>query len=280
MTKLRVHITAKEILHFLLFSNWWVSFSLSGLALGYTRYYGIKHAWTFAVFALAGTYFTYNFHRMVRIGQFPETGMPPRVYWQKHHQRGLIVTTVIAGVIAGITFFMLPIDIKGLISLACAGFIVFFYVLPIPLIKIRFRNVPFAKDIMISLVWVLLLIAPELNRNISIDIPLTTMIGFWVYVQIIPFDIRDLSYDPKHLKTLPQVAGALGARIICTGFTIAFTWFLLDTMGFHWMLVPAIVTSQLGMWWKQTANNKEWLELLWDGNLLLTGLYLFLVNNA
>ena len=80
------------------------------------------------------------------------------------------------------------------------------------------RNVPFLKIFLISLVWAtitfLLLV---LENQIALD--LVNVIHFlsrflFVLAITIPFDIRDIPFDKRQLKTLPIFFGEKKARVV------------------------------------------------------------------
>lgn len=82
------------------------------------------------------------------------------------------------------------------------------------------------KIFIIALVWVfctVLLPLVESSLKLEINLALITylIIRFlWVLILLIPFEIRDLKTDAKHLNTLPQLIGVKGAKLIGVSFIV------------------------------------------------------------
>lgn len=261
---------------FLLFSNVWVALSVATLVLGLAHYYCITDCYLYATFALLGTFSTYNFHRLVRNRAFQRASIATeRTTWLDDNRTVIIVLSALAAISAAVIFFFLPIVPLSLVLLGGTGVIVFFYAIPIPGTNRSLRTLPGLKNGWIVLVWAVLVTIPLVNREKTIAWTDIAHIALLAYIQIIPFDIRDTGYDPKHMRTLPQLLGMTNARIFGTvllGILIAsMTW----QHGFHGGIAAIAVCSLAGMWWKQRTENLAALELLWDGTLLVQGLFYF-----
>ena len=90
------------------------------------------------------------------------------------------------------------------------------------------REIPYCKIFIITLVWsvsTVLLLVTENNLELSSTV-YNLSLGrlLFILALTIPFDIRDLKYDNKRLKTIPIIFGASKARLIAilslVGFTI------------------------------------------------------------
>lgn len=104
--------------------------------------------------------------------------------------------------------FMLSYKVWGVTL--CFGLLTVFYA--VPLLKNKnLRNLSGLKIFVVAVVWSGLTVwVPLVSVNSEID--LTQWITFvqrilFVVVLILPFEIRDLPYDKKELKTLPQKIG-------------------------------------------------------------------------
>jgi hypothetical protein len=261
---------------FLLFSNVWVALSVATLVLGLAHYYCITDCYLYATFAFLGTFSTYNFHRLVRNRAFQKAEIATeRSTWIDHNRKIIIALSAIAAVSAAVIFFFLPIVPHSLFLLGGTGIIVFFYAIPVPGTNRSLRSFPGMKNLWIVLVWTVLVLVPLVNREKTIDWIDIGHIALLTYIQIIPFDIRDTGYDPKHMRTLPQLLGTVNARIFATALLGLLVASMTLHHGFHWGIAAIAACSLAGTWWKQRAENLAALELLWDGTLLVQGIFYF-----
>jgi len=115
---------------------------------------------------------------------------------------------------------------KGVLVL---GFLVGCYALPVFPKKQNLRNLGILKIIIVGLVWsgtTVLLPVLEAQIEISWDVWIELLQRFLIIlVLMIPFEIRDLNYDPKELHTVPQRFGIRNTRI--TGILICFLCFFM-----------------------------------------------------
>lgn len=117
---------------------------------------------------------------------------------------------------AVLVFFASKLSIKTLIVFGCFSMLTFFYAVPIIRTK-NLRKLSGFKIFIVALVWggiavIVPLVASE--SQITADIWLTFLqIAIIVITLTIPFEIRDLPYDAKDLRTLPQSLGVKGVKI-------------------------------------------------------------------
>lgn len=266
----------RHTVDFLLFSNCWVALSVATLVLGLAHYYCIVDCYLYGLFAFLGTFTTYNFHRMVRNRDFEQAAIEThRSRWISRNRTFLTVASALAAVTAGTLFFFLPIVFTSLVLLGITGLIVLFYAIPFPLIRRSLREVPGMKSGLIVLVWVVLVMIPLVNREKHIVWIDLVHIAALVYIQIIPFDLRDVAYDPPDMRTLPQTLGIQGTRWFATALTLLLGASLTYHHGFHWLILATITVSQIGLWWKQTQRNLPALELSWEGALIVLGIFYY-----
>lgn len=270
---------------FLVFTNIWVALCLSVLVLGVARHYGITDCWLFATFAFLGTFATYNFHRLVRNIQFEKLRLvTERSLWQNKFRRLLLWMSLIAALSACVIFCCLPVKPLSVILLGISGVIIFFYAIPVPGFGML-RAVPFLKNLLILSVWIVLICIPLINREKPVNVVEITAIACFTLAQIIPFDIRDLPYDASRLMTIPQIFGKRAAQILASVLAVtacgllAYASWRSGTRLFPASLLLAVPlsTSLLGVWKTLTPGSATLLEIIWDGSLLLLGMYFYLV---
>ncbi|MDH4472009.1 MAG: hypothetical protein QE487_05335 [Fluviicola sp.] len=266
-------------IRFLLFSNCWVALSVGMLVTGVTHYHDIHSSFYWGLFAFSGTFVTYNFHRLVRNKTFENAQISTeRTRWLDEHRTFIVIAVGVLGILATSLFFLFPIKYSTLWVLLIAGFIVLGYALRIPLIGKSLREISALKNSWITSVWILMLYFPLLQYNIDIRYADLVIIGLFTFIQIIPFDIRDLSYDSPGMKTVPQLFGTRGSRIIATVVIILLFAALVYLHSVHYMQFVILLFALWGLWWKQTPERLLLLELIWDGTLILIGLYYYFLG--
>ena len=114
------------------------------------------------------------------------------------------------------TAFLMPRTVligAGVTAISTIG-----YAYPVLFLKTTLRKVPGIKIFLIALSWTITVtILPSLYYKKPINSTVlfeTLKNALFVIAITIPFDIRDLSFDNKRLKTIPQVLGVKGAKIV------------------------------------------------------------------
>lgn len=129
----------------------------------------------------------------------------------------------------GLVYCGIKLPINTLLVMAIGGVFVFLYAIPIVL-KHNLRSLSGMKIYVVALSWVLtVVIAPTIHYNLTFDVIfLINCVQIFVFIValIIPFDIRDLSYDSKKLKTLPQLIGVPRAKFV--GIILMFVFFIAE----------------------------------------------------
>ncbi len=151
------------------------------------------------VFVFFACLFTYNFQRIVRIKKGDKH---KRKEWTENNLQ-LIHSLIIIGAIISIYFFI-KFNLTTQIIIIFSGFISIVY----PFI---IRDKPYCKIFAITSVWTIstmLLLISENNLPFNKTIALHLFYRFiFVFVITIPFDLRDLKYDKKNIKTIPTLLG-------------------------------------------------------------------------
>lgn len=121
------------------------------------------------------------------------------------------------------------LNIKAIITLIPFGFLTLFYVIPFPWNKsnsFTLRSVAFLKLFLIAISYAgITVLFPLINYSIEVEKnEIMTFIQrfFFIAAITIPFDIRDLNFDDKNLKTLPQVIGIQKSKVVGLFFLMLF----------------------------------------------------------
>ncbi|MDA0779547.1 MAG: hypothetical protein O2810_02950 [Bacteroidetes bacterium] len=173
-----------------------------------------------------------------------------------YKQQSLILKKVFPFVLA------LSLGFYGLISqpvfiwiaFGFVGVLTFCYALPLGA-KMGLRFVPTLKIFVVALCWAVLAMLSLFGLSKKVFILLLLKALLWMICLILPFELRDIQKDEKFLKTLPQLLGVHGVKLL--GFI------LIGFVGFvGYYTVP--------------VNNLLWVE--W-GMLLLLGISLYSMSS-
>lgn len=133
-------------------------------------------------------------------------------------------------------YFAWHLELKTLLYIIGFGLLTFLYAVPVlPKNKIddrhkTLRNVSGIKVYVIALVWSgVTVLLPLLNNDflVNADVVVTVCQRFvFIIALMIPFEIRDLSYDSLRLATIPQQIGVKKTKII--GVLLLMMFFFLE----------------------------------------------------
>ena len=121
------------------------------------------------------------------------------------------------------------------------GVLTFYYALPFGA-KMGLRFVPTVKIFVVALCWTVFAMVnlTALPNNTSVLVSIKALA--WMICLILPFDLRDMQKDEKALKTLPQILGVDGVKLLGL-MLISFTAFL----AFKTVTVDVLLYVEWGM---------------------------------
>lgn len=257
----------KKILDFYIFSNIHVAsagFCLTEITL---FKFGINNSLT-SIFVALSIIISYNFIRLFEIKL-------DRLNWFKNwffeHRKVLLILSVLSTILLGYIMFFSTFNLKSIIILFPFGFMTLFYVVPlfkIGNVEISFRNFPFIKIFSIAVSWAGITVFFPLYEagfefTSTVYIEFIQRILFLIAITL-PFDIRDITIDPKKLKTLPQVLGVSVSKFV--GYVLLLMFVFLDVYrkdysNFYIVIVIAVVSSLfLGF---ATPKRKRYYTSFW-----------------
>lgn len=145
-------------------------------------------------------------------------------------------------------FFAQKLPVKTLVVFGAIGILTFLYAVPLVASK-NIRSVAGLKIYVVAFCWgMAVVIAPAVHYDFSIDATMIfkmLQVVLLVVVLIIPFDIRDLAYDIKQLKTIPQQLGVSKAKLI--GVLLMFVFYVLEMYLVGWWnavyVLPVCITT-------------------------------------
>ncbi|MDM1349490.1 hypothetical protein HX017_02600 [Myroides marinus] len=170
-----------------------------------------------SVLAFSGTLFSYNFIKYAEV-----------VYRHKNpftlRLKVIIAMSLVALVVGVVSFFLLNLKAQlvtiGLLVLAVL------YAIPVSSNVSNLRNLAGLKVYIVCLCWATVtLIVPVMNADIPItwDIVIKfTQRFILVFILIGIFEVVDLQYDDKYLKTLPQMLGITNTKYLLALLLVPF----------------------------------------------------------
>ncbi|MCA4791809.1 hypothetical protein HX045_01325 [Myroides odoratimimus] len=192
-----------------LYLNGSVHVSLAVFALVQMTFYFCHLPFDAAVSVLAftGTLFSYNFIKYAEVVYRHKTPFTLRL-------KVIIGISIIALLIGTMAFFMLNWKAQ-LVTLSLLVLSVL-YAIPISSNRSNLRNLAGLKVYIVCLCWATVtLIVPVMNADIPVswDIVVKFIQRFiLVFILIGIFEVVDLQYDDKYLKTLPQMLGIANTK--------------------------------------------------------------------
>lgn len=143
---------------------------------------------------------------------------------------------------------LLLLTINEVILLALVGFLTLAYAVPLASQKPNLRTIKGLKIFIIAIVWTLITVLLPLITS-SIGFTELMILSFhrmlWVLVLLVPFEIRDLNYDPEELSTLPQLLGVKTTKLI--GFALLVIQYFVGYWFFDFGLVEAFISLITGL---------------------------------
>jgi len=123
-------------------------------------------------------------------------------------------------------FFLLQLDKEIWVATTVLGILSALYAVPLLPKAKNLRNLAGLKVYIVAFVWAgFSVLLPVLDANMPLDwdFALTFIQRMvLVLVLILPFEIRDMQWDDKGLRTLPQRMGVKGTRKLGVGLSIIF----------------------------------------------------------
>jgi hypothetical protein len=264
----------KQLLPLILYTNLWVAFCFATLVFGICTYFHLPHKWEYSLFGFSGITSAYQLHRFLRIHQYKDhISTNARLTWMLRNKLFLQILFVLSSLTCGILFLNLATSFKHWVFAGICGLIVILYAFPLPYFHKGIRSIPFIKILLISGMWALICYFPFIGSHHNTPTWLIWNVALTTFIQIIPFDMRDLSIDDPSMHTIPQLLGKDKSRLLGTILITFQALFLHHLLGFNWFLILFWSSSIIGFW--IPINNKTllFLEFIWEIPLLFLGLF-------
>ena len=209
--------------NFLVYSNLWIALGAVAFTCQFYLFYHLPIDWVVLFFNFFGTIFIYTFQRILKIKQGQAPGV--RLNWMKDNYFLVMVLTFLSaigvvGCLGWLNYWVYPLLIIN-------GLIAFLYSIKFLKGKTKnLRDLPGLKIILVAFVWSsTTLLLPFYNSNYGlVEFPLALFLTYFsfYFALAIPFDIRDLMFDEKSTKTIPQLLNKKGAILLAIGLWIIY----------------------------------------------------------
>lgn len=205
------------VINLLVFGNILIALAAGFLTGTFSRFIGVENEFWYGIMLFFGTLFIYNFQRFLRFKEISNSNSS-RHQWIINNKKKLYFLMIVSGLGAAITFYFLVSNTVALITLVLICIVSLSYAYRLNNKTTTVREIPYLKIHIIALSWMLLaFVWPVINS----DLPFTLNL-LWICVAVylyfigitIPFDIRDLPYDLKKQKTLPQILGVFKSKVV------------------------------------------------------------------
>lgn len=246
----------------------------------YAQFSTCENTLLYGLFSFFAVYTVYNGQRIIKTSEGTQSA---RLLWTEKNRTWLSVSTVMSALISICILFFIGIN-HWLVAilLIATSLISLFYVLRVN--QKNLREIPFLKGHFIAFCWAGIVVAfPALN-SLTASFPLSDLIAFYLLIlgSSIPFDIRDLLYDRLNQKTIPQVLGVNGAKIVAVLCVTTFCWLTILEHHFLMKNVFFIISISILILLIISSNEKRseaFYSIGIDGTLALIGTSV-LIGNA
>ena len=258
----------------LVYSNIWIALAVSFFTWQSYALLNLQENWIILSLVFCSTVFAYNFQRLVKLSKI-EYAYNPRTKWIKENTFFLFVlssVSLLSSLLLGLFLSYKELFYLGGLSLVSVFYAQSFFKSK----QFSLRDIPGLKIYLIAFVWSGTALLPLVNKlEINSSFLLLFLEKFIFILAItIPFDLRDLKYDKKKLRTIPQLTGENGAKFISV--TLMLFYLCLVCKNYGWdnvisilVFIPLVVLAIL-------LANKKRPELyytgLLDGLIILQGI--------
>lgn len=222
-----------DILKYLLRSH--IVLALHSFIFLFGLYFEHKYSWIYALMISLGIIGIYNSHRLWKL----KKGRLPTVIhdWTLLNKRTIYVLAIIPTLLAMFFYFWLFSGdlLQNVLTILCVVISVF-YVKRIG--KFALRDIPYLKVLFVLAIWYLLFF---IFPYWLFDYDQPWMLNFlFLLIILIPSDIKDVYFDQKEMRTIPQVVGiqkSVNIIQLIVIISIIMLWFEWEIVrnGWAWM---------------------------------------------
>jgi hypothetical protein len=253
------------IIRLIIYGNILISASAGLLSFGLVSFLNINNSIYYFFTVFFATLFIYNFQRVPRLDEVTDQ-YSDRHIWLKKNKTILYLLISIGLIGAIVTYFWFLTIQNDFVFLIVIGVIGVLYALK-TLNGQALRDLPYIKIHLIAITWVLVIgVWPLIREGRSFFnyIELLLALYFILIAITVPFDIRDLSYDDRKKKTLPQLIGVRLSKVLAAIFlAVGFVFLVIFNNTF--LLHPIFYISFLGFFYLILKTSSERKEIYFSG---------------
>ena len=259
-------LTYELIRRFLPKSYLETALSAGVLAYAFGSLGGFEQRTGYAFFLFFATWSVYNVLRFVSMLRHMKV-MTLSVLVDAVHIPIHIALSAVSGFLALVSLFFLSFDTGTVLLIALLFVVTLLYRfkwLVVDQNRVSLSDLPFAKAFLVALTWSALCAAIPLKFDGNYGIQYAAAFFYFLGLAI-PFDIRDLHFDAKSRRTIPQILGVEKAKQLAL-FFISLGFFLLDYRMSHSILVLILgLFAHIGLMMQTSPEqNRLWLYRLLD----------------
>jgi len=270
-------------IRFLVYSNIWISIGASFFTYLFYIISQTEVNFYFLLFIFSSTMTTYTFQRFIKL-RSGENISGPRMDWMMKNSTLSNFIIIAGAIITAVLSITLTFD--SIIVLIGLGLISFFYAYEIKMKgkkKSNLRDIPGIKIFLIAIVWGLsCCILPYIQDGVWINStiwPITAGFSLYVMAICIPFDIRDIDLDEKRKRTIPQLIGLSGSKILAILITISSYLIFLLVIDFQSIgLLIGYAFTILLILFTTKEKNELYFSFVMDGLLVLIPVLAYLIT--
>lgn len=168
-------------------------------------------------------------------------------------------------------FFAMNITFKSFLLLVPFVMVTLFYMVPFfykSETNYSLRKIPGIKIFSISMSWAGLVTLFALSNYGILSDPRVWLFCFqqflFVLVLTLPFDIRDINFDSKKLKTIPMMFGVFGAKLFGSALLVVFSFVSIYNVESYISITNIMISLILlvGLW-GATSNQSKYYASFW-----------------
>lgn len=271
-----------RFLKFLIYSNLLVSFSAGSLAYACAFKLGNPHRFGIGLIAFCATVFIYNIQRILRIKEIRNQSTD-RHRWLSNNVPLIKVLSTL-GLIGSILIYFLVLGWAiDFWFLAISAGVAVLYALKVVSNFDGLRDIPYIKIYLIGIQWTLVVVYwPYLRLEDDVAFPwsLCFSVFFFLIANAVCFDIRDLVYDDQKKRTIPQIFGVKGAKVVALLFiTISIVCLILFSpyVLHFWLFYVCYLVLALLILFSQIRRQEMYFSGLIDGWLVAFSILIFFI---
>lgn len=222
--------------------------------------YDLSWQYPLFIFVFCATVVTYNFIRYFPLSEASAT-----------LRRAIFIFSLLASI--GLCISATKLTLQTLLLASFLGVLSFSYVMPNNRFFKGLRQLPYLKSFVVVGCWasvVVLLPLTNYQRQLSTSaVVVWIQMALWTFATMIPFEIRDICGDSDRMKTIPQIFGVKGAKMIGTFSLIAvvkLSYFLINEIE---DMTPTVLTAAIATVLLRKSNEEQspyfasfWVESL------------------